>query len=205
MVGSCGFRPFDFHSILKIENQNFTIVIFNVWFLKNWKSKIYNLNFQCLLLRKVKLNIILQYFENQKLKIENGQLVVLTFCFQFPLPKIQAIKNSNLTKQFTCSCQTARNGVTAGWNPKYWKIVFWVLYLWKTKLPTDQKYLLWKGRVKPEVARLQTRWRSSWSEGVFPTSSPGSPRFPEDPGDEVESVPCLCRALSSGNITPTAI
>ena len=54
-----------------------------------------------LLLRKVKLNIILQYFENQKLKIENGQLVVLTFCFQFPLPKIQAIKNSNLTKQFT--------------------------------------------------------------------------------------------------------
>ena len=94
----CSFRPFDFHSILKIENQNFTIVIFNVWFLKNWKSKIYNLNFQCLLLRKVKLNIILQYFENQKLKIENGQLVVLTFCFQFPLPKIQDIKNSNLTK-----------------------------------------------------------------------------------------------------------
>ena len=75
-------------------------------------SKIYNLNFQCLLLRKVKLNIILQYFENQKLKIENGQLVVLTFCFQFPLPKIQAIKNSKLTKQFMC------NGVTAGWNPK---------------------------------------------------------------------------------------
>ena len=56
-------------------------------------SKIYNLNFHCLLLRKVKLNIILQYFENQKLKIENGQLVVLTFCFQFPPPKIQAIKN----------------------------------------------------------------------------------------------------------------
>ena len=89
--------------MLKIENQNFTIVIFNVWFLKNWKSKIYNLNFQFLLLRKVKLNIILQYFENQKLKIENGQLVVLTFCFQFPLPKIQAIKNSNLTKQFMCN------------------------------------------------------------------------------------------------------
>ena len=85
-------------NILKIENQNFTIVIFNVW-----KSKIYDLNFQFLLLRKVKLNIILQYFENQKLKIENGQLVVLTFCFQFPLPKIQAIKNSNLTKQFMCN------------------------------------------------------------------------------------------------------
>ena len=110
--GPCGFRPFDFDSKLKIENQKFTIVIFNVWFLKNWKSKIYNLNFQFWLLRKVKLNIILQYFENQKLKIENGQLVVLTFCFQFPLPKIQAIKNSNLTKQFMC------NGVTAGWNPK---------------------------------------------------------------------------------------
>ena len=102
-LGPSGFRPFDFHSILKIENQNFTIVIFNVWFLKNWKSKIYNLNFQCLLLRKVKLNIILQYFENQKLKIENGQLVVLTFCFQFPPLKIQAIKNSNLTKQFMCN------------------------------------------------------------------------------------------------------
>ena len=28
--GTCGFRPFDFHSIWKIENQNFTIVIFNV-------------------------------------------------------------------------------------------------------------------------------------------------------------------------------
>ena len=49
------------------------------------------------------LNIILQYFENQRLKIENGQIVVLTFCFQFPLTKIKAIKNSNLNK----------NGVTA--------------------------------------------------------------------------------------------
>ena len=29
-LGPCGFRPFDFHSILKIENQNFAIVIFNV-------------------------------------------------------------------------------------------------------------------------------------------------------------------------------
>ena len=141
------------------------------------------------------LNIILQYFENQRLKIENGQIVVLTFCFQFPLPKIKAIKNSNLNK----------NGVTARWNPKYWKILFWFSYLWKTKLPTDQKYLLWKGRVKPEVARLQTRWRSSWSEGVFSTSSPGSPRFPEDPGDEVGSVPCLRRAVSRGNVKPTAI
>ena len=35
--------------------------------------------------------------------MENGQLVVLTFCFQFPPPKIQAIKNLNLTKQFMCS------------------------------------------------------------------------------------------------------
>ena len=67
------------------------------------KLKIKNLQSQFLLLRKVKLNIIHQYFETQKLKIENGQLVVLTFCFQFPLPKIQAIKNSNLTKKFTCN------------------------------------------------------------------------------------------------------
>ena len=79
------------------------------------------------------------------------------------------------------------------------KSFFDFLFWWKTKLPTDQKYLLWKGRVKPEVARLQTRWRSSWSEGVFSTSSPGSPRFPEDPGDEVGSVPCLRRAVSRGN------
>ena len=77
------------------------------------KLKIKNLQSQFLLLRKVKLNIILQYFENQKLKIENGQLVVLTFCFQFPLPKIQAIKNSNLNKAIHVQ-QTARNGVTAG-------------------------------------------------------------------------------------------
>ena len=77
------------------------------------KLKIKNLQSQFLLLRKVKLNIILQYFENQKLKIENGQLVVLTFCFQFPLPKIQAIKNSNLNKAIHVQ-QTAGNGVTAG-------------------------------------------------------------------------------------------
>ena len=29
-LGPCGFRPFDFDSKLKIENQNFTILIFNV-------------------------------------------------------------------------------------------------------------------------------------------------------------------------------
>ena len=178
-------------------------MIFNVWFLKNWKSNIYNLNFQFLLLRKVKLNIILQYFENQKLKIENGQLVVLTFCFQFPPPKIQAIKNSNLTKQFMCN-KLQETVLLPGEIQNTEKSV-WFSYLWKTKLPTDQKCLLWKGRVKPEVARLQTRWRSSWSEGVFSTSSPGSPRFPEDPGDEVGSVPCLRRAVSRGNVTPTAI
>ena len=28
MSGPCGFRPFHFHSILKIENQKFTISIF---------------------------------------------------------------------------------------------------------------------------------------------------------------------------------
>ena len=30
LEGPCGFRPFDFYSKLKIENQKFTIVIFNV-------------------------------------------------------------------------------------------------------------------------------------------------------------------------------
>ena len=29
-LGPCGFRPFDFDSKLKIENQKFTIVIFNI-------------------------------------------------------------------------------------------------------------------------------------------------------------------------------
>ena len=49
--------------------------------------------------QKLKIkNLQSQYFENQKLKIENGQLVVLTFCFQFPPPKIQAIENSNRNK-----------------------------------------------------------------------------------------------------------
>ena len=96
----------------KLHNRDFQCLI-----LKNWKSKIYNLSFQCLLLRKVKLNIILQYFENQKLKIENGQLVVLTFCFQFPPPKIQAIKNLNLTKQFMCS-KFCKKRCYCWWNPK---------------------------------------------------------------------------------------
>ena len=41
--------------------------------------------------------------------------------------------------------------------------------------------------------------------GMFPTSSPGSSRFPEDPGDEVRSVPYLHGAVSKGNVTPTAI
>ena len=182
----------------KLHNRDFQCLI-----LKNWKSKIYNLNFQFLLLRKVKLNIILQYFENQKLKIENGQLVVLTFCFQFPLPKIQAIKIQTWTKRFMCN--KLQETVLLPGEIQNTEKSFWFSYLWKTKLPTDQKYLLWKGRVKPEVARLQTRWRSSWSEGVFSTSSPGSPRFPEDPGDEVGSVPCLRRAVSRGNVTPTAV
>ena len=97
--------------------------------------------------------------------------------------------DNSRAKKVSFPLKTSKNTLIVfppcGWNPKYWKIVFWFSYLWKTKLPTDQKYLLWKGRVKPEVARLQTRWRSSWSEGVFSTSSPGSPRFPEDPGDEV--------------------
>ena len=118
------------------------------------KTKIYNLNFQCLLLRKVKLNIILQYFENQKLKIENGQLVVLTFCFQFPLPKIQAIKNSNLTKQFMCN-KLQETVLLPGEIHKQNRFS-------KNKTANRPKVpVMEAGRVKPEVARLQTRWRSS--------------------------------------------
>ena len=41
-----------------------------------------------------------------------------------------------------------------------------------------------EGRVKAEVALLQTRWRSSCSEGVF-------------------RVACLRQAVSSGNVMPT--
>ena len=80
-AGPCGFRPFDFDSKLKVENQKFTIVIFNVWFLKNWKSQIYNLNCQFLFLRNMKLKNNFQCFENQRLKTENGQLVVFISCF----------------------------------------------------------------------------------------------------------------------------
>ena len=53
LKGPCGFRPYYFYSKLKIENQKFTIVSFNVWFLKNWKSQIYNLNCQFLFLRNI--------------------------------------------------------------------------------------------------------------------------------------------------------
>ena len=60
----------------------------SVWFssigfsfnIENWKSKIYNLRFQFLFLRKVKLKNNFQYFENQKLKIENGQSLVFISC-----------------------------------------------------------------------------------------------------------------------------
>ena len=111
------------------------------------------------MLRKVKLNIILQYFENQKLKIENGQLVVLTFCFQFPLPKIQAIKNSNLTKQFMCN-KLLETVLLPGEIRKQNRFSIFVFTKNKTanrpKVPVMEA-----GRVKPEVARLQTRWRSS--------------------------------------------
>ena len=49
--------------------------------------------------QKLKIkNLQSQYFENQKLTIENGQLVVLTFSFPFPPPTIQAIENSNRNK-----------------------------------------------------------------------------------------------------------
>ena len=49
--------------------------------------------------QKLKIkNLQSQYFENQKLTIENGQLVVLTFSFPFPPPTIQAVQNSNRNK-----------------------------------------------------------------------------------------------------------
>ena len=65
--GSCRFRPFYFYSKLKIEIQKFTIVSYNVWFLKNWKSQIYNLNFQ----------------SSKKSKIENWKWSVGGFYFLF--------------------------------------------------------------------------------------------------------------------------
>ena len=76
-LGPCGFRPFDFYSKLKIENQNLTIEISIVWFLKNWKSHIYNLNCQFFILRKVKLKSNFQCFENQKLKMASCRLSFL--------------------------------------------------------------------------------------------------------------------------------
>ena len=67
--GPCGFRPFDFYSKLKTENQKFTILIFNVWCLKNWKSQIYNLNRQINVLK----------IKNWKLKMVGWWFLFLVF------------------------------------------------------------------------------------------------------------------------------
>ena len=89
--------------------------------------------------------IILQYFENPKLKIENGQLVVLTFCFQFPPPKIQAIKNSNLNKAIHVQ-QTARNGVAAGEIQN--KNRFLIFVFMKNKIANRPKISVMEGEGK---------------------------------------------------------
>ena len=80
LKGPRGFRPFDFDSKLKIENQKFTIAIFNGWFLKNWKSQIYNLNCQFLFLRN---KIEKQFSMFWKSKIENWKSWVGGFYFLF--------------------------------------------------------------------------------------------------------------------------
>ena len=151
-------------------NRDFQCLI-----LKNWKSKIYNLNFQFLLLRKVKLNIILQYFENQKLKIENGQLVVLTFCFQFPPPKIQAINNSSVAN-------SARNGVTAGEIQN--KNRFLIFVFMKNKIANRPKIPVMEGEGKTGSGATANKMAVvlKWT-----------------------SVPCLRRAVFRGKVKPTAI
>ena len=63
------------------------------------------------------------------------------------------------------------------------KIVFWFSYLRKTKIAKIPKISV-RGRVKPEVARIKARWRSS--------------------GPQRDDT-CLRRAVSRGNVTPTAI
>ena len=80
-LGPCGFRPFDLYSKLKIENQKFTIVIFNVRFLKNWKSQIYNLN--CPIFVSKKHKIEKQFLMFWKSKIENWKCSVGGFYFLF--------------------------------------------------------------------------------------------------------------------------
>ena len=128
--GPCGFRPFEFDSKLKIENQTFTIVIFNVWFLKDWKSQIYNLLFH----------------------------------------RFQLIKNSNLTKLFMCN-ETAGNSINDDEIRNENRFLIFVVEKNKNWKQTKYNCDGW-GRVKPEVARLQTRWRSSCSE-VFVEPSLG--------------------------------
>ena len=45
---------------------------------------------------------------------------------------------------------------------------FFDFRIWeKQKLQTDQKYLWREGRVKPEVARMKARWRSSSRPGMI--------------------------------------
>ena len=47
---------------------------------------------------KMKFECLFFYAIEKRLALRYTHLVVLTFCFQFPLPKIQAIKHSNLNK-----------------------------------------------------------------------------------------------------------
>ena len=81
-LGPCGFRPFDFHSILKIENQNFTIVFFNVWFLKNLQSQ-----FSMFVAKKGKIKHHSSIFWKSKTK--NWKWPVSGFNFLFSISSSQ--------------------------------------------------------------------------------------------------------------------
>ena len=81
-LGPCGFRPFDFHSILKIENQNFTIVFFNVWFLKNLQSQ-----FSLFVAKKGKIKHHSSIFWKSKTK--NWKWPVSRFNFLFSISSFQ--------------------------------------------------------------------------------------------------------------------
>ena len=85
VTGPCGFRPFDFHSILKIENQNFAIVIFNVW---SSKSEIKNLQSQfSIFVAKGKIEHHTSIFWKSKTK--NWKWPVSGFNFLFSISSSQ--------------------------------------------------------------------------------------------------------------------
>ena len=139
------------------------LILFQI---ENWKSKIPNRDFQCLI--------------PQELKITNLQSQS-SFCFQFPPPKIQAIKNSDLTKQFMCSKFCKKRCYCCEIQNKNRFLIF--LFM-KNKIANRPKIPVMEGEGKTGSGATAKKMAVvlKWT-----------------------SVPCLGRAVFRGNVRPTAI